>query len=326
MKQNRHLFLIILLSFWMSACTHHQQQKVSDNAFGVLYYFNQLEEKSVKLNNIEINYLEREGSGPTLLLLHGFSADRNSWIKLAQKLPNDYRLIIPDLAGHGKTKVFGKKHYDFFTQSKHIQALMQYLGHKRYHIAGHSMGGGIALLYSITYCEQIQSLILIDNAGVKAPNPSAFMHQVNTHYQEDKNPLIATTNEQYKKRWSLISKQPPFIPWPVSSVMKREHFAKASTLKQVFKDMLGMRKTLPEQEIKKHLQARLKYTPVLIIWGEEDAIIDVSSTETLQEYIPHSELVIFKNVGHTPITEAPKQTAVAIGDFIKKTSTENKPK
>lgn len=326
MKQLINFVLIILFSLWISACTHHQQQKISDNAFGLLYYFNQLEEKSVKINNLEISYLERKGSGPTLLLLHGFSADKNSWIKLVQKLPNDYRLIIPDLAGHGKTKVFGKKNYDFFAQSKRIEALMKYLGYKQYHIAGHSMGGGIALIYSITYHQQIQSLILIDNAGVKAPNPSAFMHQVNTHYQANKNPLIATTNEQYEKRWRLIAKQPPFIPWPVSSVMRRGHFAKTNTFKQVFQDILGMRKILPEQEVKKQLQTGLKHTPVLIIWGEDDDIIDVSSTKTLKEYIPHSELVIFKGIGHTPIAEAPKQTAFAIKNFIKKTNQANSAK
>lgn len=310
--------MLLALSLWLVACTHHQQQKISDNAFGLIHYFNDLEEKTVRLNNAQISYLERKGKGPTLLLLHGFSADKNSWIKLIQALPNDYQLVIPDLAGHGKTQLFSDKKYDFIEQGKRVEALMKYLGHSQYHIAGHSMGGGIALIYSLTYPKQIQSLTLINSAGVKAPSPSVFMQQVNTNYQAKNNPLIATTPEQYKRRWELITQKQPFIPWPVSSVMRREHLANTATLKQVFSDMLNMRKTLPEKEIRQRLQTNLK-APVLIIWGANDAVIDVSSTQTLQEYIPHSQLVIFKGIGHTPIVEEPKQTAFAVTDFIKHT-------
>lgn len=316
MRISLTLFILAALSLWLGACTHYQQQKVSDNAFGILHYFNDLEEKSVRLNEVEISYLERKGKGPTLLLLHGFSADKNSWIKLIQALPSHYQLVIPDLAGHGKTQLFGDKTYDFFAQGKRIEALMKYLGHNQYHIAGHSMGGGIALTYSLSYPKQIQSLTLINSAGVKAPSPSAFMQQVNSHYQAENNPLIATTPEQYKRRWELITQKQPFIPWPVSSVMRREHLANTATLRQVFSHVIGMRKRLPENEIKQQLQTSLK-APVLIIWGEDDKIIDVSSTQTFKEYIPHSQLVIFKNIGHTPIAEEPKQTAFAIQNFIK---------
>lgn len=309
--------LLVLLFFY--GCTHYQQKKVAENTFALLHYFNDLEEKSVRVADVNMHYLERQGSGPTLLLLHGFTANCEVWINMLKYFPKNYRLIIPDLAGHGKTGKAGNQQYDLLNQSRRVQALIKYLGDSRYHIIGHSMGGATALFYTMLYPTQIQSLILIDNAGVSAPTPSAFMQQINSNYQPDNNPLIGKNRDEYENRWPLIMNQKPFLPWPISAVLAREHIAKAETFKKVFTDTLTMRQQFPDSRIKQEVQAKIK-NPVLLIWGEEDKIIDVSSTITLQEYMPQSEIVIFRNVGHTPITEVPKQTAFAITDFIRKQS------
>ncbi len=310
------LTLTLVLSA-LAGCTHYQQQKVAENAFDMLYYMRDLEEKTVQLEDVKMSYLERQGKGPTLLLLHGFTADRNTWMNFVEFLPKDYRLIIPDLAGHGKTGRAKNNQYDLFSQSKRVHALMNFLGDKHYHLAGHSMGGAVAMFYTMQYQEQVNSLILIDNAGVKAPTPSPFMQQINSNYQPDNNALIGKNRADYEKRWPLIMNTKPFIPWPISSVLAREHIANAEMYKKVFSDTLSMREQFPESRVKQEAQTKIK-GPVLLIWGEDDQIIDISSTKTLQEYMPQSQLVVFRDVGHTPITEAPKQTALAVIDFISK--------
>ena len=48
-----------------------------------------------------MTYLERKGSGPVVMLVHGFSATKDTWLRFADNLPDDHPISAPDLAGHG---------------------------------------------------------------------------------------------------------------------------------------------------------------------------------------------------------------------------------
>ncbi|KGT46171.1 hypothetical protein GW12_27750 [Acinetobacter sp. HR7] len=112
-----------------------------------------LSSKKLKVNEIEWCY--SEGGDPTkltLLLLHGLSGTRDNWNRVARYLAAYYHVIIPDLPAHGETLVPG----DFDLSIPNLaEKLRRFIDaaqpNPNLHIAGHSMGGAIALLYSAQY-------------------------------------------------------------------------------------------------------------------------------------------------------------------------------
>ena len=95
-------------------------------------------------------------SVPPLLLLHGFTGDRSTWDGLAPRLPG-YKLIAPDLPGHGKSD---SQSYEMPRVAADIIDLLDSLDIARAHLLGYSMGGRLALFMALAYPRRFLSLTL----------------------------------------------------------------------------------------------------------------------------------------------------------------------
>lgn len=110
-----------------------------------------------------VSYLERKGEKP-LVFLHGLGGSGNNWLKLAKFIPDKYRLLMPDLKGHGKST----REMDSYSISEQIVFLKDFielLGLEDYTLIGNSYGGWIAMKYSAKI-EKPENLVLIDSAGI----------------------------------------------------------------------------------------------------------------------------------------------------------------
>jgi len=85
-----------------------------------------------------------------ILMLHGYSADKNLWLRFARHFVGDYRVIIPDLAGHGETGFKAGGGYDIALQAKRMIQLLDVCGVEKVHVIGNSMGGYIAAWLAAT--------------------------------------------------------------------------------------------------------------------------------------------------------------------------------
>ncbi len=110
-----------------------------------------------------ISYLERKGTHP-VVFLHGLGGAGNNWLKLSKFLPDKYRLLMPDLAGHGKS-IRDMQEYCVREETEFLESFIESLELKDYTLVGNSYGGWVAMKYSATI-EQPQSLILVDSAGI----------------------------------------------------------------------------------------------------------------------------------------------------------------
>ncbi|MGP6089315.1 alpha/beta fold hydrolase [Antarctobacter jejuensis] len=114
------------------------------------------------LDGVEIAY-ERGGSGPPLLLLHGFPQTRAMWAEVAPILARDFTVICPDLRGYGESgKPKGLASYAFREMARDQLALMRSLGFERFHLAGHDRGGRTAHRLALDTPEAIQTLTVMD--------------------------------------------------------------------------------------------------------------------------------------------------------------------
>lgn len=110
-----------------------------------------------------VSYLERKGTTP-VIFLHGLGGAGNNWLKLAQHIPGKYRLLMPDLAGHGKSRK-NLVEYSVHEQVEFLKAFIDALGLEDYSLVGNSYGGWVAMKYSSSIATP-SSLILVDSAGI----------------------------------------------------------------------------------------------------------------------------------------------------------------
>lgn len=115
---------------------------------------------SVVLNDAAYHF-QRVGSGPPLLLLHGFTGSSASWAAVAPDLEPHFDLVMPDLLGHGRTAAPGDAgRYQMGCAAADLIALLDHLGIESAHLLGYSMGGRLALFTALRYLHRFQSLFL----------------------------------------------------------------------------------------------------------------------------------------------------------------------
>src|SRR5688572_17837086 len=106
------------------------------------------------------------GNGPPLLLLHGYPQTNVMWHRVAPKLSERFRLILPDLPGYGWSDVprASSNHapYDKRSMANAMIALMEEIGFVRFRLAGHDRGGRVAYRLALDHPERLESLCVLD--------------------------------------------------------------------------------------------------------------------------------------------------------------------
>src|SRR5260221_6494636 len=120
---------------------------------------------------VKVPVFVREGEGIPVVFVHGFAADKESWLLLARLLDKRRAFVIPDLPGFGAAGEIPPERASARAQSHALLAILDALGHPRAHLVGSSMGGGIALRTAVDAQERVASLILVGSVGpVVQPN------------------------------------------------------------------------------------------------------------------------------------------------------------
>lgn len=241
-----------------------------------------------------------------ILLLHGFGGDKDNWTRFAATLTDQYRVIAPDLPGFGESARHGDWDYSLTAQSERIGDFATALNLGQFHIGGNSMGGQLAGLYVHEHADQVRSLALLNNGGINAPEPSEVWSAV----MRGENPLIITAPEDFDRLVSLVAHKQPFIPWPAKDVLAQRAYDNAAFNDFIFAALkddryVGLEPLLPDIR-----------QPVLIIWGEHDRVLDVSSIDVMQPLIPQAKVVIMPDTGHIPMIERPQETARHYLEFL----------
>ena len=117
-------------------------------------------EKSAVVNGVRINY-KIAGTGPTVVLLHGYTQTSRMWLPLIPLLADSHTVIAPDLRGIGDSER-SQGGYDKKTMAQDIHALVQQLGRKQVQIVGHDIGLMVAYAYAAQYPQEVSKVILMD--------------------------------------------------------------------------------------------------------------------------------------------------------------------
>jgi pimeloyl-ACP methyl ester carboxylesterase len=121
-------------------------------------------EHTVTLHGHAFSYSD-SGTGPALLFIHGILGSQKQWGHLVDRLDDNHRLIVPDLFGHGESaKPIGD--YSLGAHAATLRDLLDKLGIARVTLVGHSLGGGIAMVFSYLFPERVDRLVLVASGGL----------------------------------------------------------------------------------------------------------------------------------------------------------------
>jgi pimeloyl-ACP methyl ester carboxylesterase len=265
-----------------------------------------LSHEQLSVHNLNIHYYRGgPASGETLVLLHGFAADKDNWLRFSRPLTQDYRVIALDLPGFGDSDL-PPGSYDVGTQAERLADILDELGVQQAHVLGNSMGGQIAALFAARYPERVRSLALFANAGIESPHKSE-LYQLLT--SGSPNPLVVKQPQDFDKLLRFVFVEPPYLPESLKRYLGERAMAKATHYDQVFKQLVERPVPLAPELPK--IQA-----PTLLLWGRQDRVLDVSSIEVMQPLLNKPNVVIMDNVGHEPMLERPEESALLYRGFL----------
>lgn len=264
--------------------------------------------KEIKVDDIVWPYLEGvpkaaaegEGSKPVLVFVHGFAADKDSWSMYTRQFSKQYRMIVMDLPGHGESDKSLDRDYGIAAQTERLAKFLQALKIDRCQMIGNSMGGQITLNFALQYPQLLDSIVLIDNAGILMPEKT----DVELAVDAGENPLEMKSPEDVVRQMALVMYKPMYIPGPFKRAMYERAQQDKPVLDKIFWTLVEQTESTAFNE---HL-AEIK-VPTFIIWGRHDLIIDVSTVAVLESGIVGATSVIIEEAGHVPMLEKPKETA-----------------
>jgi esterase len=105
-------------------------------------------------------FFRKYGNGPPLIILHGLYGSSDNWVTIARHLEKNFTVYLPDLRNHGQSP--HSDIHDSDSMSNDILELVQDLRINKFFLAGHSMGGKVAVNFAMKWPEKINSLIIID--------------------------------------------------------------------------------------------------------------------------------------------------------------------
>lgn len=273
-------------------------------------YLYGLEQEQVDIGGMELTVFDNKLEGrDAIILIHGYTANKNVWIRFAHSFSDQYRVVIPDLAGHGDSGFSPEWDYSIAAQAERIAKLMAALNIESAHIVGNSMGGFIAADFAITYPAETKSLALFDPAGLHSPVPS----EADTLRAEGHNPFLPTTPAEFEQFYGLTMEQPPYLPGIVLDTVESYYINNRDRHRQIFEDFFPRELTTEELQ-------RVS-APALLVWGASDRIIHVSAAQLWQQKLPNIEVDILDGIGHMPMVEAPAATAARYQIFLNSTQT-----
>ncbi len=253
--------------------------------------------ETAKLPRAMIQF-QRCGYGTPLVLLHGFPLDSGIWSPVVPMLEKDFELILPNLRGFGGS-LSNAAEYSLSDMADDVIQLLDHLGIEKAVLAGHSMGGYIALAIAKSYPDRLLGLELISTQVL--PDTSErrqSRYQAAAQVEElGLEPLVKNMAEQLTLDSSLRE--------ALSNIMRNQ------TKAGVIGALRGLAERPDQTSTLVHLQK-----PVVIVHGDVDLLISVDRAREMKELKPDSVLVVIPKAGHMPMMENPVETAASFRGLI----------
>lgn len=258
----------------------------------------------IEFQKKSISYTD-EGSGKTVVLLHGFTESLKIWTDFSSRLSKKYRVIAVDLPGHGKSECLDVVH-TMEMMADLVYVLLKKLRVGKCLMVGHSMGGYVTLSFAEKYPGMLKGICLF-HSHCFADSESD---------KKNRNRTVAIVN---RDKFSYVAQ---FIPglFPVEV-----HKRLSGQIERLIRRAAKMEKeaiiaALEGMKVRKDHSELLKQTklPVLFILGQKDSRAPVSRIVEMIALPAISHTLLLRDCGHMGYLEAPEETLGTLTGFLKK--------
>jgi pimeloyl-ACP methyl ester carboxylesterase len=253
--------------------------------------------EKIKIANRSLAY-ERRGRGAPLVLIHGFPLDHSIWDEVTPLLENDFDLILPDLRGFGGSDSTSEM-YTMTDLADDIASLLDHLGIESTLLAGHSMGGYVALAFAQGHASRVRGLALVSSmASADAPERKAGRYAQAAQIAENG---IGETVAGMTSKLSADERVQKFI----HDLMKRQKPA----------GYVGSLKAMAERRDTLSVLTAASF-PVALVHGDADALIPIAKAQEIQSAVQRAKMFALEGIGHMPMMETPPAVADALKSLI----------
>ena len=236
------------------------------------------------------------GSGPAVVLLHGAGDNAGTWFRIAPQLIKTHTLIVPDLAGHGKSSPRAGA-IDVKEVLDGVEADLDALApNRKVAIVGNSLGAWMAMLVAHRHPERVALVVCIDGGAIKGANVHARV-------------LPKTRAEARESVNQTRDPASPYVPNFVLDDIVRQ--ARSGPLAR-----FGATAATMEAYVLDDAQLRDLEVPVRIIWGASDRLVPLEYAQRMLGELPHARLVTLERCGHVPQVECPDRLLAALKEAL----------
>ena len=250
-------------------------------------------------------HVERNGSGPDLVLLHGWGMNSGVWDDVAAVLAQQFHVHSVDLPGHGGSDTCTPYELDAVTATLAAALPPQAI------VCGWSLGGQVAINWALTRPGQVTRLVLIASTPrfVRGPGwdcgvDSAVLDDFARDLAHDWRIALRRFNEL--QAHGDIERR---------AVARRLHERILAHGEPVTAALAAGLHILRQTDLRANLAHIAQ--PVLILHGARDAVVPLAAGEYLQRTLPRATLDVFAHTGHAPVIAEPQRTARSIMEFCR---------
>jgi len=254
-----------------------------------------------------------EGSGPDVVMIHGFAASLHTWSDVCAQMSKQFRIIRFDLPPFGLTgpaldQQGRVRKMDVAFYQQFVDAVLDELQIKKCVMIGNSFGGFLSWDQAQRHPERVRGLIISDAVGYQQPlpiyitlftiKPIAWL----TRHAVPAFLLRMAVRDVYGDK-SKLKKE--VLERYLELFMHKPNRSAVGHMVGVFTDGELGSERLPEIQCK-----------TLIVWGGDDRWVSIEMAGRFNRDIPYSELKVYREVGHIPMEEAPDRFAADCIEFI----------
>ncbi len=260
-------------------------------------------------------FIQEEGSGPPLLLIHGFGTSTYTWRHVAPALANTHRVIAVDLKGFGQSDKPMDARYSVYDQAELLAQLIEDRNLSNLTLVGHSFGGGVALLLALQANDRLKgriSKLVLLNTIAYPQNMPVFFRMLNmpffSHVGVRMVPAAVQTRVALQIAYlddSKIDQSEVDVYAAPLKTAAGKHAVIQSARQIVPADLDAIAERY--QSIK---------LPTLILWCDHDRIVPLDVGLKLRRAMPNASLKVVQGCGHMPQEEQPERTLGFISEFL----------
>jgi 3-oxoadipate enol-lactonase len=279
------------------------------------------------LDNTPI-YVDYCGEGPTVFMVHGLACDNTMWRYQKAYLSRGYRVVTPDLRGHGRSGVPENMDHDTERLAEDLEAVVEAFAPEEFVIVGHSMGGFTTFKwykrFGERYHDRLKGLVFVDSSGVEImdglvmgglvkqlyPGPISwyfnFFKKENRLAQKVMDIYGETALGYLFARYLTFGKRPP---------ANEVEFQRELIFSTQLPSFAQATKACLDYQMDDASLAAMDI-PVQILVGSEDRLTMKGLSKRTYEMLPQARLKVYEGRGHDTMLECPEEVNRDIDEFL----------